>query len=115
MTKIRLEYLNELCAGDMNFISEMLKTYIDETGKELRHLKEDFEQKNREGIYFLAHKLKTSFQMLGLDQLRQNTMLLEQKTKSKDCSFEELEEIFQFIIENGEKSLKQAQRLIEDL
>ena len=47
MTKIKLEYLNKISGGDMDFISEMLKTYIEETDKELEFLKEAFNQKNR--------------------------------------------------------------------
>lgn len=115
MTKIKLEYLNQISGGDMDFISEMLKTYIEETEKELVFLKEAFKQKNRERVYFWAHKLKTSFHMLGMEELTAKTAQLELKSKSEEDNMDVTDESFLFIVENAENSIIQAQKLIEDL
>lgn len=115
MTKIKLEYLNRISGGDVDFISEMLKTYIEETAKEILFLNEAFEQKNKEKVFFWAHKLKTSFHMLGLEELSEKTISLEQSVNSADSQFKDIEENFRFIMDNAEDSIRQAKKLIEAL
>ena len=113
MTKINLEFLNELSGGDAKFVSLMLKTYIEETDKELLLLEEAYQNKDRSSIAFWAHKIKTSFYLLGLEQLSAVASNLEQNAKNLQLSLDKLQEELSYISSNAADSIKQAKRLIE--
>jgi HPt (histidine-containing phosphotransfer) domain-containing protein len=115
MSKINLEYLNELSGGDADFVASMLRTYIEETGRDIEALKEAFYHSDFNGITFWAHKIKASFRMLGLDSLADKTELLEKKTEQGSYHLSEIEEIFLFVVENAAPTFKQAERLVGDV
>jgi HPt (histidine-containing phosphotransfer) domain-containing protein len=114
MNKIKLEYLNELSGGDADFVASMLKTYVEETGSELQFLEEAFKKKDRSRISFWSHKIKTSFQMMGLLQLSKTAAELEEKAKNMDLDVDLMLLDLNFIISNAADSFGQAKRLIED-
>jgi HPt (histidine-containing phosphotransfer) domain-containing protein len=113
MIKIKLEFLNELSGGDAKFVSLMLKTYIEETSKELLLLEEAYQKKDRSSIAFWAHKIKTSFYLLGLEQLSAVASNLEQNAKNLQLSLEKLQEELNFISSNAADSINQAKKLIK--
>lgn len=115
MSKINLEYLNELSGGDADFVTSMLKTYIEETGRDIEALKEAFYHSDYNGTIFWAHKIKASFRMLGLDSLADKAELLEKKTAKGSYPLSEIEEIFLFIVESSAPTFKQAERLVGDV
>jgi len=113
MTKIKLEFLNELSGGDAKFVSLMLKTYIEETGNELLLLEEAYQNKDRSSIAFWAHKIKSSFYFLGLEQLSARAANLEQNAKNLHFSLDNLHDDLSFISTNAADSIQQAKKLIE--
>jgi len=113
MTKIKLELLNELCCGDAEFISSMLKTYVEETANELRLLEEAFRNKDRNRIFFWAHKIKTSFHLLGLSQLSSAATEIEEQAKNIQLPLENLHYNMDFVIKNAEESFEEAKKLLK--
>jgi HPt (histidine-containing phosphotransfer) domain-containing protein len=93
----------------------MLKTYLDETGREIKLLEESFIDNDRVRISFWAHKIKASFQMLGLLQLNLVATELEKKAKNPEIPIESMRNDFDYIAEYAAISFLQAQRLVEDL
>jgi HPt (histidine-containing phosphotransfer) domain-containing protein len=115
MTKIKLEYLNELSGGDVDFISSMIKTYLEETGREIKLLEESFDKKDRGRISFWAHKIKASFYLMGLEQLSKAATELELKSKNYDIALDSLRKDIDYIVEKAEISFQHARRLVKDL
>ncbi len=113
MTKINLTYLNELCGGDADFLSELLQTYIDETGRDVDYLAEALTQSDIPRIGFWAHKIKAAFKMLGLNLLAEKAELLEYNSKKANSKMSDFNEHVIFIVENAKVSFKQAQRLLD--
>jgi HPt (histidine-containing phosphotransfer) domain-containing protein len=113
MTKINLEYLNELCNGDVDFISEMLQTYIDETSKDVEYLVEAVKLSDTPRIVFWSHKIKTAFRILGLDGLAEKAETLEIKSRLEDFKIDDFSEHVYYIVENASNSFKQAKWLLE--
>jgi hypothetical protein len=114
MNRIKLDYIYELSGGDVDFIVSMLKTYVEETGKEIKFLEESFASNDRARISFWAHKIKASFQLMGLQYLSRATLELELKSKNEDLPIDGLRKDFDYIAENAEISFQHAQRLVKD-
>ena len=115
MNKINLEYLNELGGGDMEFVVEMLQTYIEETSKDMEALGLALEQSDLKRISFLAHRSKAAFKMLGLNSLSEAAEKLEQQAKTETVLTDALTQNINFIRTHAADSFVQAEKLIAGL
>ena len=59
-----LEYLSNLSDGDVDFISQSIRIFIETVHERILIIKERLEQKDYEGIAELAHNIKPSFEMI---------------------------------------------------
>lgn len=64
---LSLEMLEELSAGNKDFQKEMILIFIRQAGEMYDEIKEFYERKDIGGIRSTAHKLKTSFGIVGAD------------------------------------------------
>lgn len=62
-----LEYLKEMSANDDDFLQEMLSTFVNLSAENKNLLKESLNQKNFISVKKIAHKLKSSFSVIGAD------------------------------------------------
>lgn len=101
--RIDLTYLTEITAGDDDVMAEMIELFLTETPKQLVLLKEYHQKKDWSQLGAEAHKLKPTFLYVGLSELNELTLQLEQRAKNK----EDLDDIDSFIkkIEEGYKSV----------
>ncbi|MCL9805283.1 ATP-binding protein [Flavobacterium amniphilum] len=68
-TIISLGYLKEMSAGDDRFMKEMLQLFAKQSSENMTLLKESFSEKDFRTVKNIAHKLKTSFSLIGADVL----------------------------------------------
>ncbi len=101
--RIDLTYLTEITAGDNDVMAEMIELFLAETPKQIELLKEYHEKEDWPQVGAEAHKLKPTFLYVGLSELNELTLQLEQRAKNK----EGLGDIEGFIkkIEEGYKSV----------
>ena len=64
-----LNYLKEISSNDESFILEILNTYLEEVPKDIQIIKGDINKIDKDAICSIAHKLKSSFMMLGFEEL----------------------------------------------
>ncbi|MFC4815807.1 MULTISPECIES: ATP-binding protein [unclassified Flavobacterium] len=64
---ISLEYLEELAAHDTNFLKEMLRLFQKQSGENLELMLTFLSENNLKHIQRTAHKLKSSFSVIGAD------------------------------------------------
>lgn len=83
---LSLEILEELSGGEMNFQKEIMTLFIQQAEKMLEEINEFFETKDIKGIKSTAHKLKTSFGIVGA-----NNELLNELEKVQEASFNTIE------------------------
>ncbi len=83
--KIDLTYLQELSGGDKDFIGEMLQTFLGETSEMLNNLKEVENGDDHERTYQIAHKLKSSLRMIGMEQAAQLCIQIEEKARAEQA------------------------------
>ena len=72
-----LNNLRELSNGDEAFVDEMLEIFLRTTPKTLSEIDKGFQNADPEHIAAYAHKLKSSLQVMGNDELKQLTKNLE--------------------------------------
>lgn len=62
---IDLEYIMELAGGEDEFVIEIIESYIETVGPNIRLLRDALTAHDTDRIAFLAHKLKGSFRFIG--------------------------------------------------
>ena len=83
--KIDLSYLVELSGGDKEFIGEMLQTFLGETSELLDNLKEVEKGDDHERTYQIAHKLKSSLRMIGMERAAELCLQIEEKARAEQA------------------------------
>jgi len=83
--KIDLTYLRELSGGDKVFIGEMLETFLGETSEMLVVLKEVENGDDYERTYQIAHKLKSSLRMIGMEKAAELCLQIEEKARAEQA------------------------------
>lgn len=78
-----LQTLIDLTNGDENFIREMLGIFIKNTPESIVRIKASIDQKDFSSLSDHAHKLKSSIQILGDDDLFELIKKIENTAKSE--------------------------------
>src|SRR4028119_1847868 len=66
---INLDHLFDLAAGDKDFVKEMIEYYLSQIPMVRQDLIRFYEQKDWYGLGEIAHKAKSSFKFMGIQQL----------------------------------------------
>ncbi len=77
LLSINLSYLKGLSGGNTDFETEMLKLYVSEVGSDVEELEKAHVEQDWTRIAYLAHKLKSSIQLVGLEALVSTLTTLE--------------------------------------
>lgn len=84
---VDFNYLEEISAGDFDFQKELALIFLSETPIQIRNLKEACEKVDYKEIHLLTHSLKTSFNMLGVANIKEKFLSMEKLVKNiKDSS-----------------------------
>ena len=67
--KINMNYLNELSAGNSDFELEMIQLFLKQIPEELQNMANAIEINDIQKIRDLCHKLKSSFDIFGLQNI----------------------------------------------
>lgn len=76
---INLDYLNEISEGDQDFIREMISLFIVNTPISLEEIRHSFEKNDFVKLKSEIHKLKSSFNLLGIEQVSQCIISIEKE------------------------------------
>lgn len=87
-----LNYLNEIAAGNPDFLKQSLYVFLNETPKIVNDLKQAFLNKNLVDFKFLVHKIKANFHIIGAHETFNKIDSISNKfNQSLDSDFEEIE------------------------
>lgn len=92
-SELDLTYLEEVTGGSSEMIVEMLKLFLNDTPDQLSSIERNVKNKDWEGIRAEAHKLKPTFQYVGLSKSHLEIAEVESKARNK----EDLESILQLV------------------
>ena len=79
--QLDLSYLNEISDGDNEFVASILSTFLEECPKDLAGMREGLDVGDLAAVGKLAHKNKSTLQLLGLLELKQLALDIEQTAK----------------------------------
>ncbi|BDS15600.1 Hpt domain-containing protein [Aureispira anguillae] len=78
-----LTFLNEISGGDQEFIHDVLSTFLEEMPKDIDQMNQAIQEQNNIMIGRVAHKTKSSLQTLGLYDLKDIAVKIEQAIKTE--------------------------------
>jgi HPt (histidine-containing phosphotransfer) domain-containing protein len=90
-----LESLDEISGGDVEFMTIVAKTFLEEIPADLRSMTEALENDNKDLAYQFAHKMKPNLEMFGIALKRDVTAIenWNKSSKSKAAIMAHLETI----------------------
>jgi PAS domain S-box-containing protein len=83
-----LDYLRSVSGNNVEFIQEMIATFLQTLPMVLEEMEKATANKSWEKLSRLAHQIKPSFTLMGLDVLRSKLLLIEEHTKGGPNSAE---------------------------
>ncbi len=83
-----LEKLNDMAAGDEDFILSVISVFLEEVPQDLEDLENAINTGDYENVYKLAHKIKPNVDLLGMEQTRAIALDIENLGKNKENSAE---------------------------
>jgi len=108
---IDMGYLNDLALGSNDFIIEMLESFRATTPKSIQTMKDCVNNNDWKKIGGLAHKLKTSYSFMGMD----NMVTLSKTLQDLGMAGENTTEIPNMINEMDEAYFKAEVELLIEL
>ena len=84
-----LSKIEELASGDKDFIKAIVSTFLEEVPEDLAKLKNAFNDKDFNGVYQNAHKIKPTVEMFNLGVMNEIIAVQEWgrlKKKNEDIS-----------------------------
>ena len=111
---IDLTYLREVSGNDMDFITDMVQSFIRQSPVDIKKIWSHYSNNELEDIANLVHKIKPAITFMGIHQLKDLAPEIEDLAKNKSAEMlkthlEEFERIYQEAI----VELKQEFDLVE--
>ena len=82
--KIDLDYIYTISEGDRDFIKEILETFVKITPESIDAINDSLEQKQWKEVARVAHKIKPSILLLGIDELTKLIKEIEHMAKNQE-------------------------------
>lgn len=76
-TNINLDYLVEFTDGNKEFLSEMIQTFLEKIPYYSSEFKTLHDTKDWVSMQALAHKAKTTFLLMGIKKLSEDSIVIE--------------------------------------
>ncbi|MEQ8572774.1 MAG: response regulator, partial [Fulvivirga sp.] len=76
-----LDYLRSVCDGDLNFMNDMVQTFITNTPVAINELQKASDKSDWDQVSKLVHKLKPSITFVGLEKARTIVKKIEESSK----------------------------------
>jgi PAS domain S-box-containing protein len=102
-----LNYLRKVSDNNKEFINEMIKTFIQTIPQVLSEMEICVKEKDWEKLSKLAHQIKPTYTLLGLDAIKESLLYIELEAKKK----EKLDDLKDVTL----KFIKQSNSVIPDL
>ena len=74
---VNLEYLNLVCGGSEEMVSELIDLFLEQTPPEIEKMCECVEKEDWDALNSAAHKTKSSTNILGIEQIKEEIQSIE--------------------------------------
>jgi CheY-like chemotaxis protein len=87
---IDLTYLREMSDNDLGFITEMVKSFISQSPKDIENIRFHYSNSQLDHVANLIHKIKPSITFMGIHELKD--LIVEMEENAKHKKYEPLKE-----------------------
>jgi len=112
--RIDLSYLQDISGGDEVVIAEMIELFLSETPKYLNNLELYYAAREWSKLSSEAHKLKPTLMYIGLTELHDLAIAIEDAAKGEEQN-QEIEDWVAEIRQGFESISKDLQQILQDL
>jgi HPt (histidine-containing phosphotransfer) domain-containing protein len=109
-----LSYLEEVTGGSSEMIVEMLQLFINDTPDQLSNIESGVKEADWDAVRAEAHKLKPTFQYVGMDDTHLLVAEVETKARNRE-QLERIPELVDSIKRNFNSALVSFESKIEEL
>ena len=95
--------------NDPDFVHQVVKEFVQDTPKDLDHIKLAIEKKNHQKCFEHAHKIKPSLDLFSLNIALEEIILIELWSKSLGKK-KEVIELYRSVSERIEKAIKEIKK-----
>ncbi len=101
-----LTYLTEMSDNDQNFITDMIRSFISQSPKDLEQIRHHFDDQDFEEVANLIHKMKPSITFMGIHELKDLVLEVEENAKKNEIALlkNQLDK-FEYVCQNAVKEL----------
>jgi HPt (histidine-containing phosphotransfer) domain-containing protein len=78
-----LAYLRNISDNNQDFLQEMIQTFVQSIPPVLKEMEQALTDRNWKKLSLLAHQIKPSFTLLGIEVLRKTVFLIEEHADQK--------------------------------
>lgn len=110
---VDLSYLRELSGDDQSFIQEILVTYLRENPKDIVLLEQALAADDVPQIGKIAHKMKSTYQLLGMHRQQDLALRIEQFAKTKQDDLIQYPNDVQLLIKQTQASYPAVRQLVK--
>ncbi len=107
-----LDYLRGVCNGDVDFMQEMINTFITKTPEMLLGMRESVQSSDWSQVGSIAHKLKPSITFMGIDRVKQLVKDIEESGKERK-NIEELPGMVESLVTVCEAAIDDLKNKLE--
>lgn len=99
-------YLYRFSQGDEQFIREMVEAFLEEAPQGLEEMKRAEAAKDWDGLYQTAHRLKPSYEMMELNELKNKLEALEEILKSEPVARKAVRQLLREISSESRRKME---------
>ncbi len=105
---IDLTYLTDMSDNDQNFITDMIRSFIHQSPKDLQQIREHFDHKAFDEVANVIHKMKPSITFMGIHELKDMILEMEENAKKNNVSMlKEQLDMFEFVCQKAVVELEE--------
>ncbi|OIQ16241.1 MAG: histidine kinase [Flavobacterium sp. MedPE-SWcel] len=98
-----------LSNNDVDFAKQIAVLFTEEVPAEIVNIKEGLKEKDHMRVYYAAHKIKPTLDLLGMDIAYQDILLIENWTKSEGKK-KEIKEVVKSLKDSVSLTLKELKK-----
>jgi len=88
-----LSQLEELAGGNTEFVNTMVETFLQYTPGQLQEILEAYKASDMHTVGSVAHKIKPNIELFGINSIKQDIRIVEEKGKKNSNDAELAESI----------------------
>ena len=112
--ELDLSYLEEVTGGSSEMIVEMLQLFVNDTPDQLSNIERNVKEGDWDAVRAEAHKLKPTFQYVGMDETHLLVAEVETKARNRE-QIERMPELVDSIKRNFNEALASFESKIKEL